>query len=358
MKLGALLTELALKGIIAFEPNENGDENYVFTPKGNLLLSEGELDNNLLKHREWLEKNNLLALSILPIQNFRFPKYYVTENADVISLKRDHPLLLKPEANTTRPRVRLVGPDGANQGFPIAKLTCETFRGKRPKNHVIRHLDGNVFNNHISNLAYGTNKNNRNDAIIHGVGRKTKTELNNIPCQENAIMAEISRVVGSVCKVRKLNDFDFKYITSTGQVFSYVKESMNIKELKQQLSRDGYYVLDLKIKGIRKKFKIHRLVYEYYGKNVLSPAQVIAHLDGNKINNRIDNLAQVTQKENCFHTRKASGFKGKKLTLSDVIKIKRELKLKNMSKRTIAETFCVSVHTIYNILKGKVWKYV
>lgn len=73
----------------------------------------------------------------------------------------------------------------ASNGYKSVKLTndltgkrdyCMThtlvalaFYGKRPSDKpVVRHLDGNKYNNHITNLAYGTYKENAQDAVKHG----------------------------------------------------------------------------------------------------------------------------------------------------------------------------------------------
>jgi len=50
----------------------------------------------------------------------------------------------------------------------IHRLVLETFIGKRPKGMVCRHLDGNSCNNKLSNLKWGTQKENIADAFKHG----------------------------------------------------------------------------------------------------------------------------------------------------------------------------------------------
>jgi hypothetical protein len=47
-------------------------------------------------------------------------------------------------------------------------LVAETFRGIKPKNKGVRHMDGNPENDHPSNLRWGTQKQNMDDAIRHG----------------------------------------------------------------------------------------------------------------------------------------------------------------------------------------------
>ena len=47
-------------------------------------------------------------------------------------------------------------------------LVALAFLGPRPSGTVVRHLDGNAFNNHRSNLAYGSQLENVNDMRTHG----------------------------------------------------------------------------------------------------------------------------------------------------------------------------------------------
>ena len=53
----------------------------------------------------------------------------------------------------------------------IHKTVAKLFLGPRPEDCVIRHLDGNRYNNQVSNLAYGTVKQNHEDLIKHGTHR-------------------------------------------------------------------------------------------------------------------------------------------------------------------------------------------
>jgi HNH endonuclease/NUMOD4 motif len=50
----------------------------------------------------------------------------------------------------------------------VHKLVMLSFVGVCPDGKEVRHLDGNVNNNKLSNLAYGTPKENQADRILHG----------------------------------------------------------------------------------------------------------------------------------------------------------------------------------------------
>jgi hypothetical protein len=53
----------------------------------------------------------------------------------------------------------------------IHKLVAEAFIGPRPPGCVIRHIDGNRYNNSTGNLCYGTKNENVFDSIRHGTQR-------------------------------------------------------------------------------------------------------------------------------------------------------------------------------------------
>jgi hypothetical protein len=64
----------------------------------------------------------------------------------------------------------------------IHTLVLESFMGQRPSNkHVCRHIDGNPYNNKLSNLLWGTRSENSQDSVRHGVHPFTKLSKLDIP---------------------------------------------------------------------------------------------------------------------------------------------------------------------------------
>jgi hypothetical protein len=59
--------------------------------------------------------------------------------------------------------------DGEKVTARIHRLVCEAFHGPTPIDRpVVRHLDGNPANNHISNVVWGTPRENMADKYRHG----------------------------------------------------------------------------------------------------------------------------------------------------------------------------------------------
>ena len=91
----------------------------------------------------------------------------------------------------------------------------------------------------------------------------------------------------------KVKDFEDYTIDETGNVFSIRKN----KYLKQTINRNGYCKVTLQKDKYRKMFSVHRLVAQAYLKNYSNTLQV-NHINGIKIDNRVENLEMVTAKEN------------------------------------------------------------
>lgn len=91
------------------------------------------------------------------------------------------------------------------------------------------------------------------------------------------------------------------------------------KLLKPTLTKKGYYKASLSKNSKEKKFFIHRLVALHFLENPFNKEQ-INHIDGNKINNRYDNLEFCTNYENYVHA-KRTGLIDKNVRIQQAIKM-------------------------------------
>lgn len=124
---------------------------------------------------------------------------------------------------------------------------------------------------------------------------------------------------------------------------------------------NGYLFVDLCVRGIRKKKSIHRGVAIAFLSNPYNKEQV-NHIDGNKLNNRLDNLEWSTSSENQKHSiraclRSAKGEKNSqnKLTEKEVNEIRGLLIDGKLAQLCIARIYNVSPSTISSIKHNKSW---
>lgn len=135
-------------------------------------------------------------------------------------------------------------------------------------------------------------------------------------------------------------------VSSIGEVKS-IFYNKKPKILKRSKTTTGYYKVELYKDKNRKSFKVHRLVAKAF---ILNPESKpnINHIDGNPLNNHVNNLEWCTQKENVLHAIE-TGLK-KKICIP-----KKELKqlyiYERKPMREIGEIYGVADTTIKDRLK-------
>jgi hypothetical protein len=106
-----------------------------------------------------------------------FPGYRVGDDGSVWSCRIIGPggvgkkwRRLSPIVNTLRKGYLFVAPrrDGKNHIRFVHRLILEAFVGKRPAGMQCRHLDGDVTNNRLVNLQWGTPQEDADDKKRHG----------------------------------------------------------------------------------------------------------------------------------------------------------------------------------------------
>lgn len=133
------------------------------------------------------------------------------------------------------------------------------------------------------------------------------------------------------------------------------------KEMK--LSNDGMGYLYFHVYSPKKSVqKIHRLVAKTFLPNP-NNYPIVRHLDGNSLNNKVENLAWGTQKDNMqdavFHGMTTRGIKSAtaKLDENQVKDIKKMI-AKGYKNVEIAANFIVSRTAINHIRKNLTWKHI
>lgn len=150
-------------------------------------------------------------------------------------------------------------------------------------------------------------------------------------------------------------------VSNKARVKSFLKGKITI--LHQVLNNIGYLTVRLYKNGISKQFKIHRLVAEAFIPNPENKPEV-DHIDGNKLNNRVENLRFVTSSENRQAAIKSGIIKtgskhpNSKLTPDNVKYIRSNYKEcdPEFGANALAIKFKVSIDTIYKVIKNAVYK--
>ena len=145
---------------------------------------------------------------------------------------------------------------------------------------MVNHINENKLDNHISNLEYITYKEN------------TIYSMNNQRVK-NTTQFDISNFID-------IPNYTKYMVSRNGEIYSKaIKRLCRITVLPS-----GYHKIKCKSdNGIYKDLYIHVIVAMAYLNYVPSSNKyVVNHIDGNKSNNKFDNLEIVTQKENMKHS--------------------------------------------------------
>ena len=161
-----------------------------------------------------------------------------------------------------------------------------------------------------------------------------------------------------------IDGYDGGYeVSSFGRVRSRVRSWVNPKVMSPSADGDGYPQLMLvayRGVGRRRTVKVHRLVAAVF-LGPIPPGMTVNHKDGNRRNNRVDNLELCTNAENVYHSidmldRRYDGTHNPaaKLTEEQVVTI-RERAARGETFVAIAADFEVTPPMVRMIATGKAW---
>lgn len=118
---------------------------------------------------------------------------------------------------------------------------------------------------------------------------------------------------------KDIPDYEGLYMVSNlGRVKSLKRNTAHERIMCLKKDKGGYLYVGLSKNGIVNYKKVHRLVAQAFIPN-LENKYSVNHIDGNKQNNRLDNLEWATAKEQAFHALSIGLWKRSKKT-NDKIK--------------------------------------
>lgn len=107
---------------------------------------------------------------------------------------------------------------------------------------------------------------------------------------------------------KKIKDYECYQVSNLGNV------KRNEKLLAKTIFKNGYIYVGLCLNGKAKKFTVHSLVAAAFLKHKTDGTNkiVIDHINANKIDNRLENLQLISNRENCSKEKKGitSSFVG------------------------------------------------
>lgn len=271
-----------------------------------------------------------------PIHIEEFKHYHVSNLGNIINTKTNKPLVKGVKMGYHY--VNLSGSEDQKKSARLHILVAKAFIPNTDSaKKFVNHIDGNKLNNTVSNLEWITPQNNVKHAydnqLLKAFERRVcKYDLEGNLLETYGSLKEASEKckiddasIVKVCKgtrqtaggfkwkypdtndresvseeyikqMKPIPDFPNYKISPKGEVYS-----INYKKiLKSHINPDGYETIQLQNKGKKKDYLMHRLVAMAFIINS-DNKQYVNHKNGNKLDNKIENLEWVTNSENMKH---------------------------------------------------------
>lgn len=223
----------------------------------------------------------------------------------------------------------------------VHRLVAEVFVENPNGFRIVKHKDGNKFNNYYQNLEYWQTK-------------CCKEKMKNLPPDD--LSGEVWRDIEGYKGLYQISNY--------GRVKSYVSNPLG-KILKHRHYSEYNTVVLIDKNGDSKKYMVHRLVALAFIHNP-NDYPMINHIDGDKHNNLPENLEWCTQSQNAKHAYnvlypgclKGEGCSTSILTNETALEIFKMGESGEYLHREIAEKFGIDRSTVTDIIRGKSWSHV
>lgn len=202
--------------------------------------------------------------------------YYVDENGNVYNNSTQS--MLKGSIGENGYKYYRLSKNNSKKMFYAHRLVAEYFLENPNNLPVVNHKDGNKLNNSVDNLewvSYSENTKHWHELNEKKINQPSEYYAEDLP-----------------------NEFWKPYknylISSYGRIRHKKKNNL----LKPSITC-GYYKVRLSNNGLVEDHLIHKLVWElFFDYDMIDNSSIIDHIDGNKLNNNINNLRKISISEN------------------------------------------------------------
>lgn len=219
-----------------------------------------------------------------------YPNYWIYDNGDILNTNTQK--ILEGSIGEHGYKYYRLSINNTKKMFYAHRLVAEHFIPNPDNKPVVNHKDGNKLNNDVNNLEWVTYSENTKHWKDSSTKKRVQTEYYTEDLENE--------------EWKEIQDFPNYLISSHGRIRHKIKNNLLHPSL-----TCGYYKVRLSHNGIVKDFMVHKLVYSLFNKDYqIEKGQVIDHIDGNKLNNQVDNLRKISISENvnaAFYETKTNG---------------------------------------------------
>lgn len=176
--------------------------------------------------------------------------------------------------------------EGKKKKTYVHRMVAETFLPRIEGKDIVNHKDGNTHNFHVNNLEWVASSENSQHA----------TEMQLRPKSDQTPIYYTGDLEGEIWKQNKM--FPNYSVSNKGRIMN-----ITTRRLKKPTpgNSGGYLEVNLWSQGKGSTKRVHYLVYSTFNDDYDLGKDVINHIDGNKLNNNLENLERVSSQENNYH---------------------------------------------------------
>ena len=216
--------------------------------------------------------------------NGKESNYIITKEGKVFNLTTNKEL--KGSITENGYKYFRLSDNGDKYRFYAHRLVAEYFIPNDDDTKIVNHINGDKLDNNVSNLEWITYSENNIHANKTGLRKSNKSKKVYFDVEKDSLPDEEWKVI---------KDYPKYLISSKGRVRSL---QWGHDLLLKPVITNGYYKVRLSHDGKIDEKLIAYLVYFTFNNDVLRDNYVIDHIDGNKLNNAVENLRYISRSEN------------------------------------------------------------